>query len=128
MGAEPIDQPLSGPQGTSGKNSRASWHCYQRRSARCPHQAAEVAGKKKKSRCQGRVRMIQEIARLLEFDKIIDRMKLFAHSPATLQLLEEITPLPSRPQIELRLAQIEETGDCSRRDSSLSNILLTSMA
>jgi DNA mismatch repair protein MutS2 len=53
--------------------------------------------------------MIQEIARLLEFDKIIDRMKQFAHSPATLHLLEQIAPLPSRPQIELRLAQIEET-------------------
>ena len=52
---------------------------------------------------------MNEISRLLEFDKIIDRMKQFAHSPATLLLLEEIQPLFSRPQIELRLAQIEET-------------------
>lgn len=53
--------------------------------------------------------MTNDIARLLEFDKIIARMKPFAYSPATVQLLEAIKPLPSRRQIELRLAQIEES-------------------
>jgi DNA mismatch repair protein MutS2 len=52
--------------------------------------------------------MINEITRLLEFDKIIGRIKQFAHSAATLQLLEGIAPLQARTQIELRLAQIEE--------------------
>ncbi len=52
--------------------------------------------------------MINEIARLLEFDKIIDRMKQFAHSTATLQLIDGIAPLPSRREIELRLTRIEE--------------------
>ena len=52
--------------------------------------------------------MINEISRLLEFDKIITRMKKFAHSSVTMNLLENIAPLPSRQEIELRLAQIEE--------------------
>jgi len=63
--------------------------------------------------------MINDIARLLEFDKIIERMKPFAHSPATLRLLEAIAPLPSRLQMELRLAQIEESRSLAAGGISL---------
>jgi len=63
--------------------------------------------------------MIHDMARLLEFDKIIERMKPFANSPATLRLLEAIAPLPSRQQIELRLAQIEESRALGAKGISL---------
>jgi DNA mismatch repair protein MutS2 len=52
--------------------------------------------------------MIDDIQHLLEFDKIVDRIRQFAHSPATQQLIDDIAPLPSRTDIELRLSQIEE--------------------
>jgi DNA mismatch repair protein MutS2 len=52
--------------------------------------------------------MIKDTPRLLEFEKIIDRISLFAHSPATTPLISALSPLSSKIDIELRLSLVEE--------------------
>ncbi len=52
--------------------------------------------------------MSNDTPRLLEFNKILDRITLFAHSPATLPLIHRLSPLGSKVEIELRLSLIEE--------------------
>ena len=52
--------------------------------------------------------MINDTPRLLEFGKILDRISLFALSPATLPLIRALSPLGSKTATELRLSLVEE--------------------
>ena len=52
--------------------------------------------------------MINDTPRLLEFGKILERISLFALSPATLPLIHALSPLGSKIETELRLSLIEE--------------------
>lgn len=52
--------------------------------------------------------MNSKLFTLLEFDKIRDRIAQFAHSPTSRLLLAALAPLPSRPEIERRLALTAE--------------------
>lgn len=59
--------------------------------------------------------MSKDAARLLEFDKIINRISMFAHSPATLPLITALSPLHSKGAAEGRFALIEEIRELSRK-------------
>lgn len=52
--------------------------------------------------------MSKDTPRLLEFEKIINRIALFANSPAVLPLIGALAPLGSKANAELRLALVEE--------------------
>lgn len=52
--------------------------------------------------------MSQDTLHLLEFEKILARISLFAQSPATIPLLKALSPIPSLEEIKLRFAQIDE--------------------
>lgn len=52
--------------------------------------------------------MINDTPRLLEFSKILDRISLFAHSFATLPLINDLSPLGSKIEAERRLSLVEE--------------------
>jgi DNA mismatch repair protein MutS2 len=52
--------------------------------------------------------MSYDTQKLLEFEKILNRISLFAHSPATILLLQTLSPLREREEIELRFARIDE--------------------
>ena len=52
--------------------------------------------------------MSKDTLRLLEFEKIVDRIALFANSPAALPLIRALSPLRSKSDAELRLSLVEE--------------------
>lgn len=52
--------------------------------------------------------MIKDTLRLLEFEKIVDCVATFAHTPAALPLIRALAPLGAKVAVELRLALIEE--------------------
>lgn len=52
--------------------------------------------------------MSSDTQKLLEFEKILARISLFGHSPATIPFLMALSPSFSRGELELRFAQIEE--------------------
>lgn len=58
--------------------------------------------------------MSTETLHLLEFDKILQKITLFAHSSATKAALLSITPLSSRPEIELRFGLVHEIRQLAR--------------
>jgi len=55
--------------------------------------------------------MSKDTFRLLEFEKIIDRIALFANSPAAVPLIRALAPLRSKSAAELRLSLVEELRD-----------------
>lgn len=57
--------------------------------------------------------MTKDTPRLLEFEKIIDRISTFAHSPATLPLIRGLSPLGSKVDTELRLSLVGEIRELS---------------
>ncbi|NVN99721.1 MAG: Smr/MutS family protein [Geobacteraceae bacterium] len=52
-------------------------------------------------------------ARLLEFEKIIDSISMFAHSPATLPLITALAPLRSKIAAQSRFALLQEIRELS---------------
>lgn len=52
--------------------------------------------------------MIKDTLRLLEFEKIVDCVATFAHTPAALPLIRALAPLGAKSAVELRLSLIEE--------------------
>jgi len=52
--------------------------------------------------------MSSDTQQLLEFERILARISLFAHSPATILTLQTLSPISKREEIELRFARIEE--------------------
>ena len=57
--------------------------------------------------------MSKDTLRLLEFEKIVDRIALFANSPAALPLIRALSPLRSKSDAELRLSLVEEIRELS---------------
>ena len=52
--------------------------------------------------------MSSDTQQLLEFEKILARISLFAHSPATILILQSLSPITKPGEVVLRFAQIEE--------------------
>src|SRR5689334_5666488 len=57
--------------------------------------------------------MSSDTQQLLEFEKILARIALFANSPATMQILQDLSPSSNKEEIDLRFARIEEIRSLS---------------
>jgi len=63
--------------------------------------------------------MSSDTQQLLEFERILARISLFAHSPASIQTLQTLSPIPKREEIELRFALTEEIRSLAASGISL---------
>jgi len=63
--------------------------------------------------------MSSDTQQLLEFEKILGRIALFANSTATIMAIQALSPISQRAGIELRFAQIEEIRSLAASGISL---------